>query len=324
MAHLHNHPIAPLPKNLRVVFFGSSKYSVIVKKALTDKFGLALVVTAPDKPSGRKRKLTPTPVKEFALKNKILLITPAKLDKEAIENIANAQPDFLVACDYGLILPPELLKLPKYDALNVHHSLLPKYRGPTPAPSAILAGEEKTGVTIISMTEEVDTGDILAQKEYTLNTDETTDSLLTQLNRLGGQLIIKIIENYLAGSVKKIKQDDSKATYTHRLKKADGEIDLQNPPDPLDFDRMIRAYYPWPGTWCRLMVNGKSLIVKLLPPTIPPAPARLASESVAGRHQPNSPFLIQPEGKRVITITEFKNGYPQAYEQISRIFKNKV
>src|SRR3990167_127984 len=111
MAHLPNRPIAQSPKNLRVVFFGSSKYSTIVQKALNNKFGLVLSVTSPDKPKGRQRKLTPTPVKEFAIKNKILLITPAKLTEEVIDNIAKVKPDFLAVCDYGLILPLELLKL---------------------------------------------------------------------------------------------------------------------------------------------------------------------------------------------------------------------
>jgi len=294
---------------MKIVFFGSSKYSAIVQKALNEKFGIVLCVTAPDKPSGRKRKLTPTPVKEFATVNKILLITPAKLTEEVIENIAKVKPDFLVVCDYGLILPPELLKIPKYDALNVHHSLLPKYRGPTPAPSAILAGGKKSGVTIISMSEDVDAGDILAQKEYTLSPDETADSLLTQLNRLGAQLIIKVIEDYLSGTIKKIKQDDSKATYTHRLKKEDGEIDHQNPPNPLHLSRMIRAYYPWPGVWSKLKVkSGKSMLIKFLPPTILPS------------HKPTDPFLIQPEGKRPMTIKEFKNGYPSAYKKIIKLF----
>ena len=292
---------------MKIVFFGSSKYSTIVQKALNEKFGIVLCVTAPDKPKGRQRKLTPTPVKEFALKNKILLITPAKLTEEVIDNIAKVKPDFLVVCDYGLILPPELLKIPKYESLNVHHSLLPKYRGPTPAPSAILAGEKKSGVTIISMTEEVDAGDILAQKEYILKPDETTDFLLTKLNTLGGQLVIDVINNYLKGLVKKIKQDSSKATYTHRLTKQDGLIDLHNPPNPPILSRMIRAYYPWPGTWCRMTVHGRQFTVKLLPPTILPSP------------HPSDPFLIQPEGKRPMTIKEFRNGYPELFRQFEKL-----
>ena len=295
---------------MKIVFFGSSKYSTIVQMAIYDKFGLVLSVSAPDKPKGRQRKLTPTPVKEFALKIKIDVIAPAKLDKAAIENIAKYKPDFLVVSDYGLILPPKLLKLPKYDALNVHHSLLPKYRGPTPAPSAILAGEKKSGVTIISMSEDVDAGDILSQKKYTLSADETADSLLTQLNRVGAQLIIKIIEDCLSGAIKKNKQDDSKATYTHRLKKKDGEIDPQNPPDSITLSRMIRAYYPWPGTWCRLTVHGRQFTVKFLPPTVLPS------------HKPTDPFLIQPEGKKPMSIKEFLNGYPQIKDLIGKLLSS--
>ena len=287
---------------MKIVFFGSSKYSTIVQKALYDKFGLLLSVTAPDKPKGRKRKLTPTAVKEFALKNKIPLIPPAKLNKPVMENIAKYKPDFLVVSDYGLILPPELLKIPKYDALNVHHSLLPKYRGPSPAPATILAGDEKSGVTIISMSEDVDAGDILTQKEYILKEDETTDSLLTKLNTLGGQLVIKVIENYLAGSIQKTKQDNSKATYTHRLTKQNGLIDLLNPPNPIDLDRMIRAYYPWPGVWSKLKIqNSKLRTIKFLPGN-----------------------LIQPEGKRPLSISEFKNGYPEVFQQIKHLFSQKV
>ena len=285
---------------MNIVFFGSSKYSTIVQKALNDKFGLALSATAPDKPSGRQRKLTATAVKEFALKNKIAVTTPAKLDKPAIENIAKTQPDFLVVADYGLILPPELLKLPKYDALNVHHSLLPKYRGPSPAPAAILAGEKKSGVTIISMSKDVDAGDILAQKENILKENETADSLLTALNALGAKLVINVIENYLAGSVKKNKQDDSKATYTHRLTKQNGLIDLTYPPDPQTLNRMIRAYFPWPGVWTEIESRVKSqeskkIIIKFLPGN-----------------------LIQPEGKRAMSISEFRNGYPEVFQQIKQ------
>jgi len=287
---------------MKIVFFGSSKYSTIVQMAIYDKFGLVLSVTAPDKPKGRNRKLTPTAVKEFAVKNKIPLITPAKLDETAIEIIVKVQPDFLIVSDYGLILPPELLKVPKYDALNVHHSLLPKYRGPTPAPSAILAGEKKSGGTIISMTEEVDAGDILAQKEYVLKEDETADSLLTTLNTLGAKLIIDVIENYPAGSVKKIKQDSSIATFTHRLTKQNGHIDLNNPPNPLNLSRMIHAYYPWPGVWSKVKVkSGKSIIIKFLPRN-----------------------LIQPEGKRPLTLNQFKNGYPKVYTQIEHLFSQKA
>src|SRR3989344_1308683 len=286
---------------MKIVFFGSSKYSAIAAQIIQGKLGLSVVVTHPDKPAGRARKLIPSPVKLLAEKNQLPHLTFDKLDQKAILEVAKYQPDFLVVADYGKILPKALLDLPKFAALNIHHSLLPKYRGPAPAPAAILAGDKKTGVTIIKMTEKVDAGNILAQKPYTLKSDETTGSLLTTLNKLGGQLAIEVINSYLQRKVKSQKQNESQATYTHRLKKEDGQIDLKNPPDPQTFDRMISAFYPWPGTWCRLIVNGKWLIVKFLPGN-----------------------LIQPEGKRPMSLSEFKNGYSDAYDQISNLLKPKA
>src|SRR3989344_1871685 len=286
---------------MKIVFFGSSKYSAIAAQIIQEKLGLSLVVTHSDKPAGRARKMIPSPLKYFAQKNKIPYLTFDDLNQEAIFAITKHHPDFLVVADYGKILPKALLDSPKFAALNIHHSLLPKYRGPAPAPAAILAGDKKTGVTIIKMTKKVDAGDILAQKPYTLKSDETTGSLLTTLNKLGGQLAIEVINSYLQRKVKSQKQNESQVTYTHRLKKENGQIDLKNPPDPQTFDRMIRAFYPWPGTWCRLIVNGKWLIVKFLPPTI-----------------------LQPEGKRPMSLSEFKNGYSDAYDQISNLLKPKA
>src|SRR3989344_905134 len=147
-------------QQLSIVFFGSSKYSTIVEEALEKKFGLKLVVTIPDRPSGRTRKLTPNPVKEFAVHHKIPFLTFDELNEAEVEEIDKVKPDFLVVADYGKILPSELLEIPKYAPLNVHHSLLPKYRCPSPAPAAILAGDKITGVTIIQMTEDVDAGPI--------------------------------------------------------------------------------------------------------------------------------------------------------------------
>src|SRR3989344_8017509 len=219
---------------MNIIFFGSSKYSTIVQKALFEKFGLSLTVTIPDKPVGRKQILTPSPVKKLAIENSVPVLTFDKLDKKELEQFSNETMkqfnngvDFLVVSDYGLILPKELLDLPKFAPLNVHHSLLPKYRGPAPAPTAILNGDKVSGVTIIKMVDEVDAGPILAQKEYTLAPDETTDSLLTKLNTLGGKLVVDVIKNY--DSLNAVPQDNSKASLTNRMSKQDGYIDLENP-----------------------------------------------------------------------------------------------
>ena len=334
---MFNHPTIPPthhPSDPKIIFFGNTKYSKIVASALFKKFDLTAVLTIFDKPSGRNRVLTPNQVKVFAKENKIELVETEKLDDLTIKIVANLKPDFLVVSDFGLILPENLLQVPKYTPLNVHHSILPKYRGPSPAPSAILAGEEISGVTIIKMTKDVDSGPILAQQEYRLKPDETTDSLLTELNKLGAQLVSIVIKSHLAHSRSEDKtpsrthsgsvaqdvkifrppqdQDESKATYTRRFIKKDGFIDLKNPPDPQKLDRMIRAFYPWPGVYANSKIkNQKSKIIKFLPnlPTILPT------------YHPADPFLIQPEGKRPLTIGQFRNGYPQFKETIEKLIK---
>lgn len=285
---------------MRIAFFGNTRYSAIDARILHEKLGLCLIITKSDKPSGRKRILTPNSVKEFALEKGIPLVEADKLERETIDKILprqlagqddNGSLDFIVVADYGVILPKEVLEIPKIAPLNVHHSLLPKYRGPSPAPEVILAGETKSGVTVIKMNEQVDAGDILAQEEYTLKPNETTQTLLTKLNDLGGKLVCEVITNY--ESIKPQKQDSSKATFTRRFNKADGYIDINNPPDAQTLDRMVRAFYPWPAVWGKVEDKGKTMIVKFLPEG-----------------------LIQPEGKRPMSLKEFKNGYPLAYKQV--------
>ncbi|MDP2632394.1 MAG: methionyl-tRNA formyltransferase [Candidatus Curtissbacteria bacterium] len=272
---------------MKIVFLGNTKYSAIGEEIIHKKFPLSLVVTTTDRPSGRKRELKPTATKQFAIDNNIPVLETDNLDEKAISEIAEVKPDFIIVEDYGLILPESLLEIPRYAPLNIHHSLLPKYRGPSPAPSTILQGEKTSGVTIISMTELVDAGDILAQVKYELKTDETTHSLLTSLNKLGGELVLKVIEDYINGKQNPVAQNHKQASVTKRFIKQDGFVDLEKPPQPETFDRMVRAFFPWPTVWTQL--DGK--IIKFLP---------------EGK--------IQPEGKKPMSIKEFLNGYPQTKE----------
>ena len=318
---------------MKIIFFGNTKYSVIVAKSLHNEYGLSSIVTIPDRPIGRKKILTPSPVKQFALENNIPVLngdsfyssSGAKRSREvskdssrpirqaqgrqartiSIYDIAKLQPDFLIVADYGLILPKELLAIPKFAPLNVHHSLLPKYRGPSPAPTAILNGDKISGVTIIQMTGEVDAGPILAQKEYQLKPDETTDSLLTELNTLGGKLVVDVIKNY--ETLKPIAQDESAASMTKRMTKQDGYIDFSNPPSPEQLDRMIRAYYPWPTVWTRAFLRP-----------------RLASQGEALQKESIVKFLpgnlIQVEGGKPMSVKDFLNGYPEMKGVIEKLF----
>lgn len=298
---------------MQIIFFGSSKHSTIVAKALHKNIGLAAIVTLPDTPIGRHKTITPNPVKIFAQENNIPFITADKLNNETIEKISRYKPDFLVITDYGRILPKELLVLPKYAPINVHHSLLPKYRGSSPAASAILAGDPVSGVTIIEMNEKVDAGNILAQKEYILKNNETKETLLTTLNTIGAEIIIPVLHEYVKGKINKKHQDESKATFTQKTKKTDGFIDSNNPPSKEQIDRMIRAYYPWPTAWTNLQINGKSKIIKLLPSSsCHPERAKRVEGSYTN-------FCLQAEGGKPMSIKDFLNGYPQLKTKIEKI-----
>lgn len=278
----------------RVVFFGNTKYSLIGLEILHRELGIFSVVT-----------IDGNPTEKFARENSIPIITTKKLTEEVAGKLKKIGPDFFVVEDYGLILPLEVLNIPKILALNVHHSLLPKYRGASPAPSAILAGEKVTGVSIIRMTKDVDAGDILAQKEYSLSATDTTDSVLTILNKIGAELTIDVIRNFGKFQNKARKQDESKATFTKFMKKDDGKIDLSSPPPPEKLDRMVRAYFPWPGVWfvCHSERNEEShlegKIIKLLPEQ-----------------------KIQVEGKSPMPYKDFINGYAEGSEILKKLGLN--
>lgn len=278
----------------KIVFFGNTRFSVISLEKLNSQFPVQTVLTLPDQFLGRNKLLTANPVKQFAIEKKIQIIEADRLTEEIIQKVASIEPDFIVVADYGLILPQKLLDLPKFAPLNIHHSLLPKFRGPAPVPFAILEGVKITGVTIIKMTDRVDAGDILAQESYSLLLNDTTETVLTKLNELGGYLAGKVIEKFLKNDVKPVRQDESKASYTKRFTKEDGYFDLPAGRQGLDLqklDRMIRAFYPWPTVWTKWSFdkaqdkNGK--LIKFLP---------------GG--------LIQMEGKKPVTLKQFLNGYP--------------
>ena len=279
---------------MKTIFFGSSKYSTIDEKEIHEKLGLSLVVTLPDRKNSKTKQLVPNPVKQYANERNIPVVTAEKLTPDVIEQIKKIEPDFLVVADYGLILPKKLLELPKKAAINVHHSLLPKYRGPAPVPFAILAGEKMVGVTIILMTQEVDAGDMLMQEKYVVREADTTDSILTKLNEMGAALAVQVLQNFDTYFEKRIPQKESDATFTHYMKREDGFVSEKT--DKTKINRMIHAYFPWPGVWTKWIINGKERIVKLLP-----------------NH------MVQMEGKKPVSYKDFINGYPQAKEFLEKL-----
>lgn len=250
-----------MSKNPRIIFFGNSKYSVINALALSEHFRLSAIVTVSDSINPRTREPIQSPAKLFAIAHNIFLIETNALTPEAVEKIKSLSPDFLVVADYGLILPASLLAIPAYAPLNVHHSLLPKYRGPAPAPAAIVNGDTLSGVSIIVMTDTVDAGDILKQVSYALKPNETANSLLTVLNTLGARAVIEVIDEYLIGATHPVKQDEAKATFTRYMTRNDGLIDLLD--DPETNWRKIRAYEGWPGTFFVAAHRGRKMRVKI-------------------------------------------------------------
>ena len=235
----------------KIIFWGSSAFALPSLQALTERGWRPLaVITQPDKPVGRKRSLTPTPVKKLAAELNLPIYSPdAANSKKTAALIKKLSPDAMVVAAYGQILSSEILALPKHGTLNVHASLLPLYRGASPIQQAILEGVKKTGVTIMLMDEKMDHGAILSQQSLKINPSDTSESLSAKLAILGGELLIQTLPHWLKGEVKARTQDHQAATYTKIINRADGLIDWHWPSEKIE--RLIRAYYPWPGAYTK-------------------------------------------------------------------------
>jgi len=205
------------------------------------------------------------------------------------------EADLGVVASYGHILSKEELNYPKFGCINVHPSLLPKYRGPSPIQSSILNGDQTSGTTIIKMDEEIDHGPIIYQETIELSSIDNFDILSKKMFQRSAEILPKIVEDFISGNIDPIAQDHTKATYSEKLTRESGYFDITTPPDSEKLDRMIRAYYPWPGVWTRW--NGK--IIKFLPSSSHP---ELDSGSIK--------YVVQMEGKRAVSKKNFLNGYP--------------
>lgn len=229
----------------RIVFMGTPSFAVPSLEKLTEHYEITAVVTQPDRPAGRKRRLTPPPVKKAALARGLPVWQPPTLRApEALARLRALAPDLIVVVAFGQILPADVLAVPPHGCLNVHGSLLPKYRGAAPLPAAILAGETETGVTLMRMDEGLDTGPIIAQAACPIAPDDTTATLGERLARLGTDLLLETLPAWLAGEITPQSQDDSQASYCRIIAKSDGRLDWQLPAEALA--RRVRAYFFWP------------------------------------------------------------------------------
>ena len=244
----------------RILFFGTPSFAVPTLKGLLEGPDKVIgVVTQPDRKRGRGQRVHSSPVKEVVLQHgepEIFLFQPEKVKSEAFqENLKDLRPDLFVVAAYGQILPKSLLEIPKYGAVNVHASLLPKYRGAAPIACAILRGEKVTGVTIMGMDEGMDTGDILSQRELLIGEEETAETLHDKLASMGAALLLETVLKIKEGEVTPIRQNHIEATYAPPLKKEDGRIDWGR--EGHEIDRQVRAFNPWPGAYT--LLNGQFL-----------------------------------------------------------------
>ena len=244
-------------KQTKVIFMGTPIFAVPILEYLIENTNVVLVVTKPDTFEGRKKVLTYSPIKKVALNNNIDVITPDKI-KDAFEIISEINPDIIITCAYGKIVPENILSIPKYGAINVHASILPKYRGASPIQSAILNGEEKTGITIMYMDKGMDTGDIISYEEEIIDVDDNYQTLSNKLSLLGTNLLAKTLPDIINHKNNRVKQNETLASYTRLITREDEKIDFSQ--NGRDIINKIRAFAPNPGAYFKLNDNEIKII----------------------------------------------------------------
>lgn len=302
---------------MRIIFMGTPETAVpTLERLLQVDHQVEAVITQPDRPVGRGRKWTPPPVKRAAMQYGLRVVQPEKINTDEMRALFESiAPDVVVVVAYGKILPPWLLRIPRRGCINVHFSLLPKYRGAAPVNWAIARGETETGVTTMLMDEGLDTGPILLQRRCPIGPEETAPELARRLAQLGAELLIETLERWERGELTPRPQDDAQASYAPRLKRDDGRIDWSL--RAIEIHNRIRGFQPWPGAWTTL--RGARLILwraHPLPPhaggAAPPGTiSELAKDALVvtcGEHTRLRVEELQLEGKRRLSARDFLNG----------------
>ena len=295
----------------RIVFMGTPDFAVPTLEVLIDYHEVIGVVTQPDRPAGRNQQLRQSPIKEVAVSAGIPVFQPQKLRRdEAIEELRQWEADVFVVAAFGQILPQSVLDMPKQGSINVHASLLPRWRGAAPIHASIRAGDDETGITIMLMDAGLDTGPMLTQRAISIEADDTGQSMHDKLAQLGADLLIETLPKYLAGEIQPQTQDDDLATYAPQIQKSEGEIDWSQPAEAIE--RLVRAFTPWPGTYTSW--NGKQL--KIHSGTDAEGSAEIGK--VIEKHGQIAigtgdglyyPDVIQLEGKKRTSVDDFVRGY---------------
>jgi len=299
----------------KIVFMGTPEFAVpSLEILITDDYPIAGIVTQPDRPKGRGRVSAPSPVKVLAEKYHLPVSQPERMkDREVIDYFRSLSPDLVVVAAFGQILPREILEIPKMGCINVHPSLLPKFRGAAPMNWTIIRGEVKTGVTIMLMDEDLDTGDILTQEETMIGAEETFGELHDRLANMGAALLVKTVEMITSGTITRTSQDDSLATYAPRLKKEDGLIRWKA--DVRQIVNLIRGLSPVPCAYTSY--QGKMLKIfsaKAVEVSVTEVPGKVGSETQAGlpiAARNGYVYLtdIQLENKKRMSVHDFLRGF---------------
>lgn len=296
-------------KDLRVVFMGTPDFAVPVLEKLILNTKVVLVVSQPDKRVGRKRELVPTPIKKKALEYNIPIFQPEKV-KLDYEEIILARPDIIITCAYGQIIPKVLLDLPRLGCINVHASLLPYLRGGAPLHHAIIDGYKETGVTIMYMDEAMDTGDIISSVTYPLKDTDTVGTVHDNLMEMGANLLMETLPSIIKGTNKRIKQDNSKATYAYNISRSDEHLDFSG--SGLLVERKVRGLNPWPLANTLFddeeikIISGYFVLGKSIPNKI-----NVVTKDSLGIGCSDGIYYVttlKPSGKKVMDIKSYLNG----------------
>ena len=299
-------------KELRVVFMGTPRFSVPVLEALIDNYNVVAVVTQPDKAIGRGGKIGITPIKQVAINHNILVIQPKRI-KEEYEEIIALEPDIIITCAYGQIIPKELLDYPKYGCINVHASLLPKLRGGAPIQRAIMNGYKKTGITIMYMEEKMDSGDMIEQDQIEILDTDNYKTLHDKLSKLGSELLIKTLPNILSGNINPIKQNEEEVTYGFNISKEDEKINFAKAKN--EIHNQIRGLDGFSGAYCifagkRLKVWKSKVTENHFSNLLDGEITKIYKEGIGVKVSDGEIIFtfVQPEGKKMMPGIAFANG----------------
>jgi len=304
---------------MTIVFMGTPEFSVPTLQILLEhNYAVRAVVTQPDRPKGRGQKVVPSPVKILAERYEIQVLQPQRVRVPEVQHkLREIAPDVIVVVAYGQILPESLLHIPKFGCINVHASLLPKYRGAAPIQWAILQGETETGITTMLMDQGMDTGDLLLQKNVAIDKEDTAGTLHDKLSQIGAELLLQTLQHAAKGTITLIPQNHDAATYAPLLKKEDGHINWQEPAARI-YDK-VRGLFPWPGAYTHFqgrtvkllkvkVTQGHRTDSSLIPGTVV-ALDNMAGPIIATGEGSIQILEIQPENKKPMPCSDFCRGY---------------